>query len=134
LQISVNEKEAHSVAKEGCDWLLDGAKVDCDIQLQPNGLVHVLFNNKSYTATIEDIDRTAKLLTLRVNGTLQQVGISEPMDQLLESMGMDLKAMQKAEPVKAPKPGMILKILVQPGQKIAKGDGLLILEAMKMEN
>jgi biotin carboxyl carrier protein len=29
---------------------------------------------------------------------------------------------------------MILKILVEPGQQINKGDGLLILEAMKMEN
>jgi biotin carboxyl carrier protein len=31
-------------------------------------------------------------------------------------------------------PGMILKVLVEPGQLINKGDGLLILEAMKMEN
>jgi biotin carboxyl carrier protein len=31
-------------------------------------------------------------------------------------------------------PGMILKVLVEPGQQISKGDGLLILEAMKMEN
>lgn len=134
LQISVNEKEAVSVAKEGDNWLLDGTMVDCDIQMQPNGLVSILYNNKSYTATIEGVDKKAKTLTLSVNGNLQTVTISEPMDQLLESMGMDLKAMQKAEPVKAPMPGMILKILVEPGQKIAKGDGLLILEAMKMEN
>jgi len=31
-------------------------------------------------------------------------------------------------------PGMVLKILVSPGQQINKGDGLVILEAMKMEN
>jgi biotin carboxyl carrier protein len=31
-------------------------------------------------------------------------------------------------------PGMVLKILVVPGQQINKGDGLVILEAMKMEN
>jgi len=134
LQISVNEKEAYSVTNEGGEWLIDGAKVDCDIQLQPNGLVSILYNNKSYTATIEAIDTKAKTMTLSVEGNLQQVSISEPMDQLLASMGMDLKAMQKAEPVKAPMPGMILKILVEPGQQIAKGDGLLILEAMKMEN
>jgi biotin carboxyl carrier protein len=45
-----------------------------------------------------------------------------------------MKAMQKAEPVKAPMPGMVLKVLVTPGQVINKGDGLIILEAMKMEN
>ncbi|MCB9045832.1 MAG: acetyl-CoA carboxylase biotin carboxyl carrier protein subunit [Chitinophagales bacterium] len=134
LQISVNDKEAYSVVNEGGEWLLDGTKVDCDIQLQPNGLISILYNNKSYTATVEGIDVKAKQLTLRIDGRLQRVAVSEPMDQLLASMGMDLKAMQKAEPVKAPMPGMILKIMVEPGQQIAKGDGLLILEAMKMEN
>jgi biotin carboxyl carrier protein len=49
-------------------------------------------------------------------------------------MGLDIKLNQKAESVKAPMPGMILKILVTPGQQINKGDGLVILEAMKMEN
>ncbi|NDC42459.1 MAG: biotin/lipoyl-binding protein, partial [Chitinophagia bacterium] len=47
---------------------------------------------------------------------------------------LDMKAMQKAEPIKAPMPGMVLRILVEPGQKINKGDGLIVLEAMKMEN
>ena len=49
-------------------------------------------------------------------------------------MGINLSALQKAAPLKAPMPGMILKILVTPGQVVNKGDGLLILEAMKMEN
>ncbi|MBC7552646.1 MAG: biotin/lipoyl-binding protein [Taibaiella sp.] len=49
-------------------------------------------------------------------------------------MGLDLKAMQKAEPVKAPMPGMVLRVLVTAGQKVNKGDALIILEAMKMEN
>jgi biotin carboxyl carrier protein len=29
---------------------------------------------------------------------------------------------------------MVLKVLVEPGQRLEKGDGILILEAMKMEN
>ena len=31
-------------------------------------------------------------------------------------------------------PGLVLNILVSPGQMVQKGDPLLILEAMKMEN
>ncbi len=34
----------------------------------------------------------------------------------------------------APMPGKVLQLLVQEGQEVAAGDGLLILEAMKMEN
>lgn len=36
--------------------------------------------------------------------------------------------------VKAPIPGQINKIMVEPGQRVEAGDTLLILEAMKMEN
>ena len=34
----------------------------------------------------------------------------------------------------APMPGKVLSVLVEEGQEVASGDGLLILEAMKMEN
>ncbi|MDR3589341.1 MAG: biotin/lipoyl-binding protein [Negativicutes bacterium] len=37
-------------------------------------------------------------------------------------------------PVKAPMPGKITKILAKAGDKVKKGDVLLLLEAMKMQN
>ena len=36
--------------------------------------------------------------------------------------------------VRAPMPGMVLRVEVESGQKVASGSGLLVLEAMKMEN
>ena len=41
---------------------------------------------------------------------------------------------QKVTDVKAPMPGLVLGVSVEIGQEVQKGDGLLILEAMKMEN
>jgi biotin carboxyl carrier protein len=49
-------------------------------------------------------------------------------------MGMDAVAAGAVSDVKAPMPGLVLKIMVEPGQPISKGDALVILEAMKMEN
>ena len=37
-------------------------------------------------------------------------------------------------PVKAPLPGVVAKILVSVGQTVKKGETVLVLEAMKMEN
>lgn len=37
-------------------------------------------------------------------------------------------------PVKAPLPGVVTKVLVSVGQAVKKGDNVLVLEAMKMEN
>lgn len=134
LQVTVNEKNNYAIANEDGQWVLNDNNADLDISMQPNGLISVLLNGKSYTAIIEKTDRKNKEVTIRVNGQQYKVAIKEPIDQLLTNMGMDLKSMQKAEPVKAPMPGMILKVLVEPGQVVNKGDGLIILEAMKMEN
>lgn len=134
LQITINDNNTYAIAQEDGQWILDDRSVDLDAQVQPNGLISVLYNNKSYTATVEQVDTKTKELKVRINGTRYTVNIKEQLDQLLESMGMDLSALQKVEPIKAPMPGMILKVLVEPGQSIKKGDGLLVLEAMKMEN
>lgn len=134
LQAAINNKNTYNVSGEEGNWKINDTDASLDIQLQPNGLISVLYNNKSYTATLEKIDTKNKELVLKIDGQSFTVAIKEPIDQLLSSMGMDLKSMKKAEPIKAPMPGMILKVLVEPGQQINKGDGLLILEAMKMEN
>ena len=40
----------------------------------------------------------------------------------------------KINEVKAPMPGLVLSIKVSENQEVKKGDAILILEAMKMEN
>lgn len=134
LHTTINNKSSYTVTQQEGKWLINDDQVNFDIQIQPNGLISVLLDNKSYTATVEKVDTKNKELILKIDGQSITVAIKEPIDQLLSSMGLDLKALQKVEPVKAPMPGMVLKVLVEPGQQVNKGDGLLILEAMKMEN
>ena len=43
-------------------------------------------------------------------------------------------AEQDAGTITAPMPGMVIKVLVETGQAVEPGQGLMILEAMKMEN
>ncbi|XZF15022.1 acetyl-CoA carboxylase biotin carboxyl carrier protein subunit [Chitinophagaceae bacterium MMS25-I14] len=134
LQITINDNRNFSISHEEEGWSINDTIADLDISRQPGGIISILYNGRSFTAMVEKVDIKNKQLTLRVDNQVYTVAIKEPIDQLLTSMGLDLKAMQKAEPVKAPMPGLILKVLVEPGQQINKGDGLIILEAMKMEN
>ncbi|MES2703084.1 MAG: biotin/lipoyl-containing protein [Bacteroidota bacterium] len=134
LQVTVNDKNSYSITNADNQFAINDVAAGIDINQQPNGLISILLNGKSYTAIVENIDKKNKEITLKVNGQLYKAAIKEPIDLLLTNMGLDLKANQKAEPVKAPMPGMILKVLVTPGQQVNKGDGLIVLEAMKMEN
>ena len=49
-------------------------------------------------------------------------------------MNLDIKNKNSVASLKAPMPGLIIKINVKNGQEVKKGDALLVLEAMKMEN
>jgi len=40
----------------------------------------------------------------------------------------------KVSEIKAPMPGMVLKVFAEAGMELKKGDNLFVLEAMKMEN
>ena len=42
--------------------------------------------------------------------------------------------LSKLNEIKAPMPGLVVRITVEEGAEVKKGDSLLVLEAMKMEN
>ncbi len=134
LQISVNDNHTFPIEEKDGKLEINTTVADWDVSWQANGMISVLYNGKSYRAIVESTDFKNKEISLRVNGQLYKATIKEPLDILLGNMGLDMRATQKEEYVKAPMPGMVLKILVQPGQHVNKGDGLILLEAMKMEN
>ncbi len=95
---------------------------------------HALENNRKYEVEIIESDFALKRFLLEVNGNRYEVKLKDKYDQLVEKMGFSAVNNQKLKNIKAPMPGLIIDILVEAGQSIEKGDQLLILEAMKMEN
>jgi biotin carboxyl carrier protein len=95
---------------------------------------HLLLNDKSYNIQLVKADYIEKKLVLKVNGKKYSIEVKDKYDELLHNLGLDNIASKKINEVKAPMPGMVLSVLVGEGQEVKKGDSLLILEAMKMEN
>jgi biotin carboxyl carrier protein len=60
--------------------------------------------------------------------------ITDQFDELLHQLGMDNLTTATISEIKAPMPGLVLRILASEGQEVQKGGNLLVLEAMKMEN
>lgn len=113
---------------------LNGESFDWDIVQLSDRTFHILYQNRSYTAEVLDLNASEKTVSLKINGHLHQLQLKDRFDLLLEKMGMSNAVGTKVNELKAPMPGLIVGINVQPGDGVSKGDSLLILEAMKMEN
>lgn len=89
---------------------------------------------RDYQAFLVSEDAAEKTSTWWINGFTYEVQSLSEIDEKLEAMGVGARAAFGIETLKAPMPGMVLSIPVQEGQAVKKGDTLIVLEAMKMEN
>ena len=134
-QIIVNNQPARTVAfsVEG-QPMLNGEPFAWDIARINDRTLHILHQNRSYTAEVLELNRTTKTVRLNIGGTVYDIQAKDRFDLLLETMGMSSAAITKINDLKAPMPGLIAGISVQPGDILAPGDTVLVLVAMKMEN
>jgi biotin carboxyl carrier protein len=114
--------------------LYNSEPVEIDIQNVGPNYFHVIHKNQSYKVEVLSINRPEKTLRLKVNSNQYDVALSDQYDRLLQKLGLDKALSSQVAELKAPMPGLVLQILAQEGQQVSKGDNLLILEAMKMEN
>ncbi len=135
LQISTGPNQLWEVDYRAADSItLNGQPFAWDIVQLGEGRFHVLYESRSYNAEVVTTDYATKNITLKINGQLVELHAKDRFDLLLERLGMSNAAAAKVNELKAPMPGLIVDIRVVPGQAVRKGDPLLVLEAMKMEN
>lgn len=132
--ISVNNKTQYDVELSKDSISINNTNSPITFEKLNASNYHVLLNNKSYSIECVSVDYDAKSLQLKVNGRLYQCSIKDQFDDLLKQLGLDNLNTKKINEVKAPMPGLVLKVLLEEGQSFQKGDNLIVLEAMKMEN
>jgi acetyl/propionyl-CoA carboxylase alpha subunit len=114
--------------------LINGETFICDVLNPGTQRMHFIRDNKSFEVEVVDFNAEEKTLSVKVNGRDYDVVISDRYDELLRSLGMDKSMGAKVNEMKAPMPGLVLDIRVTEGQSVAKGEPVIVLEAMKMEN
>jgi biotin carboxyl carrier protein len=102
-------------------------------EVEPMGNRFVI-RGETRVVTASILDQQGDELTVEVDGQSFKVTIKDELALMLKALGMDAPGKVEVKEIKAPMPGIILNVMVNAGQSVKKGDGLLILEAMKMEN
>lgn len=133
-KVSVNDQYNFEIEAQRNLLKVDGKEVILDAVTISDTDSHLIYQDKSYNVEIIDGEPEDKTIEVKVNGHIYSVAIADQFDLLLKQLGMDNLNSTKVREIKAPMPGLVLNILVAVGQEIKKGDNLLILEAMKMEN
>ncbi|HKG07170.1 MAG TPA: biotin/lipoyl-containing protein [Pedobacter sp.] len=134
MKVKVEDKYDFDVQIIGDDIEVNGTRIELDQRNLSGNHTHFIYQHKSYNAEIISENKAEKTCQVKVNGNIYEVKLEDRYDELLKRMGMDTGAGSRVKEVKAPMPGLVLSILTTAGQEVSKGDGLMILEAMKMEN
>jgi biotin carboxyl carrier protein len=134
LKININESQNIDINVEKGQTFLNGEPATWDfVAISPNHF-HIIFENQSYNAEVIQTDFVHKTFTIKINANTYQLAAKDRFDLLLDQLGIANKGAKKINDLKAPMPGLILQVPVKEGDVLKKGDTLLILEAMKMEN
>jgi pyruvate carboxylase subunit B len=122
----------YQVVVEGERVSIDGVPQDAHLGSLPGSPIrHLLLGERSFTLPIESLGRGQWQLSL--NGEEWQV-------EVLDERAWHIRGLSGVAPkrgggsLRAPMPGLVVRVLVGAGQTVAAGQGLVVLEAMKMEN
>lgn len=110
--------------------LLDGRTVEADAtQVSPN-TISVLLGGRAYEVHVTPaLDGTVKLQSGAHEFT---AGIQDPRAWRGRKQGA-IEA-EGRQPIVAPMPGKVIRLLVSAGDQVEAGQGLVVVEAMKMQN
>ena len=116
------------------DFTLEENEKDFDVIEIKDGIFHIIKNNRSYNVEVLKANKEEKTFIIRVNGNKYTVELKDKYDDLLKQLGIEIGSSAKVKEIKAPMPGLVVDVRVKEGDMVKQGDGLIVLQAMKMEN
>jgi biotin carboxyl carrier protein len=103
---------------------------DVDARLTPQGMMSLLVDGRSYVAALADREGAC---VVEVEGETYTIEVEEAARHVLRTRGRAALGAD-GQTVAAPMPGRITHIAVAAGDRVAPGDTVVVIEAMKMEN
>jgi pyruvate carboxylase subunit B len=126
----VGDQSVDIVFEDG-QLLVDGTPTEYSFTQVREGYVSLIVNGRSLPVSVEPIGND--VLRVTIAGHRTEVRVKDERALLLEEFGLE-EAGAGGGAVHAPMPGLVLNVLVAEGDTVEADEGLLVLEAMKMEN
>jgi len=125
-------RRAIELRRRGSVWelTLDGRILSVDVTAIA-GRWSLLIGSRSYEVAVERRSNGERIVY--VNGVAVPISIMDPRERLVRRRGT-VSAETGPRSIVSPMPGRIVKVLVREGEVVAAQQGLVVVEAMKMEN
>ena len=127
IHITANNQFTFELNGSKNDLTITGNESNIQFEKIADNHFSILIGTSSYNAELIHLDAASKTACIKVNGNKYDLVLKDQYDELLKSLGIDAGASKKINDIKAPMPGLVLKVLVKDGDVIKKGDNLLVL-------
>jgi len=71
---------------------------------------------------------------IEIAGRKLVLGVEDERARAIRELAGEAASSPSTRDLRAPMPGLVVRVLVDPGQAVSAGTGLVVVEAMKMEN
>lgn len=120
------------------DWRLVGAPGEPAAAEESGRAAHysLLIGNQSYEAFARPVpadESTERAIEVHISGYPYMVEVRDERTEALAQLSGGAHAAGDAA-IRAPMPGLVVNVLAEPGTEVQRGQTVVVLEAMKMEN
>ncbi len=109
---------------------LEGHRFELEALVLPHGAVSMIVEGQSFSV---EFDEKGDEVGVLLRGQHTRFDVVDERKLRMRAAGAGFKAEGK-QTVTAPMPGKIVKLFVKVGDVVTEGQGLVVIEAMKMEN
>ncbi len=126
-------KRTYVIDVDGGAVTVDGERLESHWAAIPGTpLIHLLLGKDSWTVACQLLD--GRRWALGAAGERVEVEVQDDRSKQIEALTGQARKAFAGGVVKAPMPGLVVRVDVTEGQAVEVGEGLVVVEAMKMEN
>lgn len=124
----------HIVSIDGAGVRVDGEPVSAHLAELPRTPVWMLtLGHAAYAVRVRRGGERGSY-TLWIDGHRFAASALDERTRAIRDLDVERNISSGPAPLSAPMPGLIVRVLVSEGQTVQTGEGLVVIEAMKMEN